>query len=57
MEFYHKIFCFGKTQNDIQPIENNVFSDENLTKIERNKLPLDEFLCSKCEKNSRDIRY
>ena len=40
MEFFQKIFCFCKTQNDIQPIENNVFSDENLTKIERNKLPL-----------------
>ena len=31
--FIKKIFCFDKIRNDIQPIENNVFSDENLTKI------------------------
>ena len=49
MEFYQKIFYFCKTQKNIQPIENNVFSDENLTKIERNKLPF-EFLCSKYAK-------
>ena len=48
--FIKKIFCLGESKNNIQPIVNNNIPDENLTKIERNKLPLDEFLCSKCEK-------
>ena len=48
--FIKKIFCLGESKNNIQPIVNNNIPDENLTEIKRDKLPLDEFLCSKCEK-------
>ena len=48
--FIKKIFCLGESKNNIQPIVNNNIPDENLTEIKRDKLPLDEFLCSKCDK-------